>query len=103
MVKVYSISLALGVIGLLVVIIGGAFAESMGRPERDPGRLVGGPGRAVIGAVVGFGMAGLSAEFSIFDLSWQIALLVAIVGAGAGAVWSWYASSRESGSDAGPV
>jgi hypothetical protein len=103
MVKIYSICLALGVVGLLVVILGGAFAENVGRPARDPGRRIGGVGRAVIGAMVGFGMAGLSAEFSISDLSWQTALLVAIAGAGAGAVWAWYASARDSGSDAGPV
>ena len=102
MVKFYSIALALGVLGLLVVILGGTFAENVGRPERDPGRLIGG-GRALIGALVGFGMAGLSAEFSTFDLTWQTALLVAIVGAGAGAGWAWYAVSRDSGSDAGPV
>lgn len=103
MVKFYSIALALGVIGLLVVILGGAFAENLGREERDPGRRMGGGGRAVIGGLVGFGMAGLSAEFSTLDLSWQTALLVAIVGSVAGALWAWYASRRESGSDAGPV
>lgn len=103
MVKFYSIALALGVLGLLVVILGGTFAGNVDRPERDPGKLMGGAGRALIGALVGFGMAGLSAEFSTFDLTWQMALLVAIVGAGAGAGWAWYAVSRESGSDAGPV
>lgn len=103
MVKVYAVSLSLGVVALLVVILGGALAESLGRSERDPGRRVGGRGRALIGATVGFGMAGLSAEFSVWDLSWQMALLISAIGAGAGAAWAWYASSRESGSDAGPV
>jgi len=102
MVKVYSVVLAIGVVGLLVVILGGAFAENLGRTEHDPGRRIGGAGRAAIGGLVGFGMAGLSAEFSTFDLSWSMALLVAVVGAGAGAVWAWYAS-RGSGSDADPV
>ena len=102
MVKVYSISLALGVLGLLVVILGGAFAENVGRQERDPGRRIGVTGRALIAGFVGFGMAGLSAEFSVSDLSWQTALLLAVAGAAAGAVWAWYAS-RDSGSDAGPL
>jgi len=102
MVKVYSVALAIGVVGLIVVILGGAFAENLGRTERDPGRTIGGAGRAAIGGLVGFGMAGLSAEFSSFDLSWPMALLVAVVGAGAGAVWAWYAS-KGSGSDADPV
>jgi glucose uptake protein GlcU len=103
MVKFYSIALALGVIGLVVVILGGAFAENVDREERDPGRQIGRGGRAAIGALVGFGMAGLSAEFSTLDLTWQIALLVAAVGAVAGAFWAWYASRDQSGSDAGPV
>ena len=103
MVKFYSIALALGVIGLIVVILGGAFAENVDREEKDPGRRIGSGGRAAIGALVGFGMAGLSAEFSTLDLSWQVALLIAVVGAAAGSLWAWYASRHESGSDAGPV
>ena len=103
MVKFYSIALALGVIGLVVVILGGAFAENVNREERDPGRQIGRGGRAAIGGLVGFGMAGLSAEFSTLDLTWQVALLIAVVGAAAGAIWAWYASRNESGSDAGPV
>jgi dipeptide/tripeptide permease len=103
MVKVYSIALALGVIGLIVVILGGAFAENVDREERDPGRRIGSGGRAAIGALVGFGMAGLSAEFSTLDFTWQVALLIAVVGAAAGALWAWYASRHQSGSDAGPV
>jgi glucose uptake protein GlcU len=103
MVKFYSIALALGVIGLIVVILGGAFAENIDREQHDPGQRIGSGGRAAIGALVGFGMAGLSAEFSTLDLSWQIALLIAVVGAVAGALWAWYASRNESGSDAGPV
>jgi drug/metabolite transporter (DMT)-like permease len=103
MVKIYAICLALGVVGLLVVVLGGALAENVGRPERDPGRRMGVVGRALIGGLLGFGMAGMSAEFSISDLSWQTALLLAVAGGGAGAVWAWYASTRDSGSDAGPV
>lgn len=103
MVKVYSIALALGVIGLIVVILGGAFAENVDREEKDPGRRIGSGGRAAIGALVGFGMAGLSAEFSTLDFSWQVALLIAVVGATAGALWASYASRHQSGSDAGPV
>jgi hypothetical protein len=103
MVKVYAICLSLGAIGLLVVVLGGAFAENVGRPERDPGRRIGVFGRALIGGLLGFGMAGMSGEFSVSDLSWQTALLLAIAGGGAGAVWAWYASTRDSGSDAGPV
>jgi hypothetical protein len=103
MVKFYSIALALGVIGLLVVILGGAFAENVGREDRDPGMRIGRGGRALLGGLVGFGMAGISAEFSTLDLTWQGALLIALAGAAGGAVWAWYAPRREPGSDAGPV
>jgi len=103
MVKFYSIALALGVIGLVVVVLGGAFAENVNREDRDPGRQIGRGGRAAIGALVGFGMAGLSAEFSTLDLTWQVALLIAAVGAAVGAMWAWFASRHESGSDAGPL
>jgi hypothetical protein len=104
MVKVYSISLAVGLIGLVIVIVGGALAENLGRTGSDPGRVIGVVGRTVIGALVGFGMAGLSAELSTLDLGWQTALVVAAIGGVAGAFWARYASrGGESESDAGPV
>jgi hypothetical protein len=104
MVKVYAISLVIGLVGLVVVIIGGALAENLGRPASDPGRVIGVAGRTVIGALVGFGMAGLSAELSTLDLVWQTALVVAAIGGVAGAFWARYSSRRgESESDAGPV
>lgn len=102
MVKFYSIALVLGLIGLIVVILGGTFAENVGREDRDPGRRIGRGGRAAIGGLVGFGMAGISAEFSTLDLEWPAALGVAILGAAGGAIWAWY-SSRGRESDAGPV
>jgi hypothetical protein len=102
MVKFYSVALVLGVIGLIVVILGGTFAENVGREDRDPGRRIGRGGRATIAGLVGFGMAGISAEFSTLDLGWPAALGVAIAGAAAGALWAWY-SSRDRESDAGPV
>ena len=90
MVKVYAITLVLGIIGLLVVIMGGAFAENVGRPERDPGNRIGTKGKALIGAMVGFGMGGMSAEFSPLQLSWQVALLLAVVAAALSAFWVRY-------------
>jgi hypothetical protein len=103
MVKIYSIALALGVTGLLVVILGGVLAENLGRDDRDPGRTMGEAGRSAIGGLVGFGMAGMSAEFSTLDLSSQMSVLVAVLGAAAGVIWARYSSRTESNSDAGPV
>lgn len=90
MVKVYAITLVLGIVGLLVVVMGGAFAENVGHPERDPGERIGLRGKAIIGAMVGFGMGGMSAEFSPLDISWQVALLLAIAAAGLSALWVRY-------------
>ena len=90
MVKVYAITLVLGIVGLLVVIMGGAIAENAGHPERDPGEKMGLRGKAAIGAMVGFGMGGMSAEFSPLDFSWQVALLLALLAAGLSALWVRY-------------
>lgn len=90
MVKVYAIALVVGVVGLLVVIFGSSLAENLGRRDLDPGSKLGKPGRSVIGGLVGFGMAGMSAEFSPLDLGWTASLLLALIGAAAGAVWGRY-------------
>jgi hypothetical protein len=94
MVKVYAIALVIGLLGLLIVILGGAFADNVGRPDRDPGEWLGTWGKTLIGAVLGFGMGGLSAEFSPLDLSWQIALLIAFGAAAASIFWVRYSVSR---------
>lgn len=91
MVKVYAVVLSLGVIGLLVMILGGALAENVGHPDRDPGVRFGLTAKMAVGAAVGFGMGGMSAEFSPLDLSWPVALLIAVVAAALSAFWVRYA------------
>ncbi|MGH8944651.1 MAG: hypothetical protein ACRDVL_00685 [Acidimicrobiia bacterium] len=94
MVKVYAIALVTGLLGLLIVVLGGALADNVDRPDRDPGEWLGDLGKTLIGAVFGFGMGGLSAEFSPLDLSWQTALLIALGAAAASIVWVRYSVSR---------
>lgn len=94
MVKVYAVSLVVGIIGLLVVILGGAFAENVGHPERDPGERIGMRGKATVGALVGFGMGGMSAEFSPLDFSWPVSLLLAVLAAVVSVLWVRYAVTR---------
>ena len=65
MLPVYASTLVIGVLSLIVLIFGGTLAESLGRGERDPSLRWGALGRMVIGALVGFGMAGLSAELTM--------------------------------------
>ena len=94
MVKVYAVVLCAGIIGLLVLVLGAVFAENLGRPERDPGARLGPAGKTAVGAALGFGMAGLSAEFSPLDLTWQVALVIAAAAAGLAALWVRYALTR---------
>lgn len=91
MVKVYAVVLVIGIVGLLVVILGGALAENIGREDKDPGERFGTAGKMTVGAFVGFGMGGMSAEFSPLDLSWPVALVIAIVAAMLAAFWVRYA------------
>jgi hypothetical protein len=71
-VKVYAIALTVGVLAL----IGWIFAVYVGneRASFNPDQRFGLSGRRVVAGLVGFGMAGMSAEFSPRDLSWPIAL-----------------------------
>ncbi|HJS72363.1 MAG TPA: hypothetical protein VJ858_06505 [Acidimicrobiia bacterium] len=92
MVKVYAVALSLGIIGLLTLILGGAFAENVGRPDRDPGERFGQAGKATVGALIGFGMGGMSAEFSPLDLRWQVCLLIAAAAALLSVFWVRYAT-----------
>lgn len=91
MVKVYAVALAAGIIGLLVVILGGALAENLGRADKDPGERFGTTGKAVVGALVGFGMGGMSAEFSPLDFTWPVSLAIAGVAAVLSVFWVRYA------------
>jgi hypothetical protein len=91
MVKVYAIALALGFVALLVVLLGGALAENLGRSERDPGERWGVRGKSAVGALVGFGMGGLSAEFSPIDFPWPVSLAISLVAALLSVFWVRYA------------
>ncbi len=91
MIKVYAITLAISVIGLIVLIIGSALSSNTDGKVRDPGDSIGGRGKVIFGAVLGFSMAGMAAEYSPLDLSWQVALLIALLGLVSGAFWTRYA------------
>ncbi len=97
MIKVYAITLVLGVLGLIVAIFGNALAENVGRPSFDPLNRFGLVGKTIVAAVAGFGMGGMSAEFSPLDFSWQVSLLLALVAAGLSILWVRYAVTRAEG------
>lgn len=93
MVKVYASALSLGLVIVIVVIIGSTLASSLGREDRDPNRRLGQSGRMAVAGLLGFGMGGMAAEFSPFDLGWPVALLLALVAAGASLLWARYAAA----------
>lgn len=97
MVKVYAVVLVLGITLLIGWIFSHAFAENSSVDRFDPERRFGVPGRRVVAALVGFGMAGMSAEFSPRDLSWPVALALALIGAGA---LAWYVGWVDTGTGA---
>lgn len=86
MIKVYAIALAVGA----VVLIGVIFWSSL--PDKAvPGQRA----RMALGAVLGFGMGGMAAEYSPLDISWPIALVLAVVASAASVAWVRYATRHE--------
>lgn len=88
MVKIYAVVLVVGIVALLGWIMLRAFSVNIDRPSIDPEQRFGVPGRRVVAALVGFGVAGMSAEFSPRGITWPVALVLAVAGAAAAA---WYA------------
>ena len=94
MIKVYAVILAISLVGLIVVILGSALSASSDTRFSNPRDRLGRRGRIALGALLGFSMGGMAAEFSPLDLSWQVALLFALVGLGLGVIWTRYASGH---------
>ena len=92
MIKVYAVSLVLGVLGLLISIFGAALAESFRRPAIDPSAKLGRGWRLAVGALAGFGMGGMSAEFSPLGLGTGISFAIALGAALVGTLWVAYAA-----------
>ena len=90
MVKVYAVALAVGVVGLVVMVLGGALAANVGREDADPGERWGPAGKSIVGALVGFGMGGMSAEFAPIEMAWPGALAIALLAAVLSVFWVRY-------------
>lgn len=88
MVRVYAVVLVIGLIALLAWILAHTVFAASSRRALDPEERFGVPGRRVVAGLIGFSMAGLSAEFSPRDISWPVALVLAVIGA---TVLAWYA------------
>lgn len=88
MIKVYAVVLVVGIVALIAWIFLTVLAGNVDRPGLDPEHRFGLRGRRVVAAAVGFGMAGMSAEYSPLGIGWPLALVLAVAGAVAA---SWYA------------
>ena len=87
MIKVYAVVLVAGIVALIAWIFLTVLAGNVDRPSLDPESRFGVPGRRVVAGAVGFGMAGMSAEYSPLDIAWPLALVLALAG---GAAAAWY-------------
>lgn len=94
MLTVYAVALGLGFLTLVAVILASAFVTNVRRDDRDPNRRLGVKGRMLIGATLGFGMGGVAAEFSPLDISWPLALVIAILAGALAVIWVGYSDSR---------
>lgn len=81
-IRVYAIVLGAGVVLLIAWIFATYLGGNVPAWRRiDPEERLGKSGRRVVAGFVGFGLAGMSAEFSPFDLSWPVGLVLALIGA----------------------
>jgi hypothetical protein len=93
--------LVAGIVLLFVWIVARALAVNVDRPALDPEERFGVTGRRVVAAMVGFGMGGMSAEFSPLGIPWPLAVALALL---AGAAAAWYAGwvDRDDDTEAEP-
>jgi len=82
---VYAIVLIVGILSLIAWMVAHALAEGT---RRDPELRFGTRGRASVGGMVGFGMAGMSAEFAAIDIGPALVGVLAVAGAVGGGWWA---------------
>lgn len=95
MIPVYAIALVLGALGLIAWIFARSYALNVGRTDIDPEVRWGTRGRRVVAGLVGFGMAGMSAEFSPLDIPTVWAAVLAVTGALAAIWWAGWMRGDE--------
>jgi hypothetical protein len=88
---VYAVSLTVGALALLAWMIAHGVARNADRPDRDPEERFGVVGRRIVAAAVGFGIAGMSAEFAAIEIPTLGVLGLAFAGGAGAAVWAGFA------------
>jgi hypothetical protein len=87
-IAVYSVVLVVGILALIAWIVAHSLAASSGATNRDPEERFGVRGRRLVAALVGFGMAGMSAAYAATDISDPLVILLALAGALVAAWWA---------------
>ncbi|MFO7549099.1 MAG: hypothetical protein R6X29_09565 [Acidimicrobiia bacterium] len=100
MIPVYAGALLAGALGLVAWIFARSYALNVDRPALDPEERFGTAGRRVVAGLVGFGMAGMSAEFSPLGVPTWGAVVLALAGAGAAIWWAGWMTGDEPDEDA---
>ena len=90
MVKVYAVSLAAGVVGLVILVLGDAISSE--RAEGDGATRFGPGTKQLVAGLTAFGMGGLAAEFAPLDFDWPLALVLALAAGAGGVLWARYAT-----------
>lgn len=85
---VYAVVLVIGILALIAWVVAHAWADNATRPDRDPEHRLGIRGRRLVAGLVGFGMAGMSAEYAAREISPRLVALLAVAGAVAAAWWA---------------
>lgn len=93
MTSVYAIALGLGLVALIVLILGSAYATNVGRQDRDINRRIGKKGRMILAGVLGFGMGGIAADFSPLGLGEPLTMILALLAAVAAVAWVHFRGS----------
>ena len=94
MITVYAVCLAIGFVGLLIAIFGSAFAENLDRPNLDLFERLGPKSKMAAGAISGFGMGGMAAEFSPIGFGTGVSLLIAIAAGVIATFWVRFATEH---------
>lgn len=95
MTTVFAVVLVIGILALIGWMVAHSLAVSQERPDRDPEERFGTRGRRVVAGLVGFGMAGMSADFAAIDLSAPVVVILAVLGAAAAAWWAGFAGGKD--------
>ena len=99
---VYAVVLVIGVVALIGWMLAHGASRNADDDRFDPEQRWGVPGRRIVAGLVGFGMAGMSAEFAAREIPPVAVFVLAVVGAAAAAWWAGSALTEPDEAGDGP-